>query len=104
MPTAGFSTVPSLEARSLPPHLSAMRDLLQVPWQHGRDLGCLAVREVDTCGASDPYLRGARLEGTPSGRLPDPTNVARDVRDRDQQLWRRCVGSNPVRPPTDTSG
>jgi hypothetical protein len=31
-------------------------------------------------------------------RLPDPTNVARYVRDRDQQRWRRSVGSNPLAP------
>ena len=36
--------------------------------------------------------------GMPLSRLPDPTNVARYVRDRDQQRWRRCVGSNPLAP------
>jgi hypothetical protein len=40
------------------------------------------------------------LEGTPLSRLPDATNVARYVRDRDQQRWRRCVGSNPLAPTT----
>src|SRR5664280_2435492 len=34
----------------------------------------------------------------PLSRLPGPTNVARYVRDRDQQRWRRCVGSNPLAP------
>ena len=41
-----------------------------------------------------------RLEGTTLSRLPDPTKVARYVRDRDQQRWRRCVGSNPLAPTT----
>ena len=41
-----------------------------------------------------------RMEGMPSSRLPDPTNVARYVRDRDRQRWRRCVGSNPNATPT----
>jgi hypothetical protein len=36
--------------------------------------------------------------GMPLSRLPDPTNVARYVRDRDQQRWRRRVGSNPLGP------
>ena len=31
-------------------------------------------------------------------RLPDPTNVARYIRDGDQQRWRRSVGSNPLAP------
>ena len=34
----------------------------------------------------------------PLSRLPDPTHVARYVRDRDQQRWRRCVDSNPLAP------
>jgi hypothetical protein len=42
------------------------------------------------------------LEGTPLRRLPDPTNVARYVRDRDQQRWRRSVGSNPLAPTIPT--
>jgi hypothetical protein len=41
---------------------------------------------------------GAQLEEMPSSCLPDPTNVARYVRDRNQQRWRRCVGSNPLAP------
>ena len=35
-----------------------------------------------------------RSEGT----LSDPTNVARYVRDRDQQRWRRSIGSKPLAP------
>ena len=35
---------------------------------------------------------------TPLGRLRDATDVARYVRDRDQQRWRRCLGSNPLAP------
>ena len=29
---------------------------------------------------------------------PDPANVGRNVRDRDQQRWRRCLGSKPLAP------
>jgi hypothetical protein len=43
-----------------------------------------------------------RLEGMPLSRLPVSTNVARYVCDRDQQRWRRCVGSNPLAPTNPT--
>lgn len=51
----------------------------------GRVLGGLSNRPRPSAGAE-------------LSRLPDPTDVARHVRDRDHQRWRRCVGSNPLAP------
>jgi hypothetical protein len=39
-----------------------------------------------------------RLEGMSSSRLRNPTNIARYVRDWDQQGSRRCVGSSRLAP------
>jgi hypothetical protein len=48
------------------------------------------------------HLPQSRQRESPSAAclrdLRGPTNVARRVRDWDQQRWRRCVGSNPLAP------
>ena len=69
--------------------------------QAGRDVLNQDV-QVGHCSVASGHVPAAtlygRLEGTPLGRLPGPTNVARYVRDRDQQRWRRSVGSSPLAP------
>ena len=73
-------------------------DLAVPPW--GRSLDHGLQRRIRPRARRDPARAAGRDALKP---LRNPTSVARYVRDRDQQRWRRCVGSNPLEPATSTS-